>query len=276
LDDDEQPVIQDGQPVMEKVPVPWWECEEYVALAKAHHIFIGFKSAGDVIHQYKIVHNGDVRDTLTQKAQIESFLFNQQKPKQEWENKSGTMSQWIDVHNHSESMCGHYYSIWDIYKNTDAHGHFDVRFSLQVGFDDLLIFQAFELFPSCALGELELVIMCSPDALVWCSVDPKVSIPEYLECGNLNPYDVGQDSMEAQLNDLHRDKPQEGNDGKYSTFISTIYNAGNSITPITSDTYYDRRFIQAYQEGRCATNIFRIKGTNSYSYGFKDIKMIPH
>jgi hypothetical protein len=246
-------VIRDpitGEAVMEDAPLPWWEVDEYVALAKAHHIFIGFKSAGDVIHQYKIVHNGiDVRDTLTQKAQIESFLFNQQKPKQEWENKRGTMSQWTDVHNHSESMCGHYYSIWDIYKNTEPNGNFDVKFSLQIGFDDLLIFQAFELFPSCALGELELVIMCSPDALVWCNVDPRVSIPEYLECGNLNPYDRGQDSREDELNDLFKKAPEEVDGGdneedkKYTSFMSRIYNAANNITPLNSDTYYDRRFI---------------------------------
>jgi hypothetical protein len=36
----------------------WWEDPKLIALAKAHYIFIGFKSAGDVIHQYKITHNG--------------------------------------------------------------------------------------------------------------------------------------------------------------------------------------------------------------------------
>jgi hypothetical protein len=60
----------------------WFEDPKLVALAKAKFFFIGFKSAGDCIHQYKVVYNGrDVRDTLTQKAQIESYIFNATNPK---------------------------------------------------------------------------------------------------------------------------------------------------------------------------------------------------
>jgi hypothetical protein len=243
----------------------WWEDPKLVALAKAHYIFIGFKAAGDVIHQYKITHNGvDVRDTLTQKAQIESYLFNSTKPKPQWENKSGTMTQWEDVHNHNASVCGRYISYWDIKQNITAHNRLQIVFPVQIGFDDLLIFQAFDLFPSCAVGQLELVIMCSADALVWCCVDPTVTIPEYAERGNTNPYDVDSQELKDYL-------PYTDATSGLSASID-LYTAGHNITPFSTDCYYDRRFIQAYQWGRCATNIFKIKGTNpNFSYDFKDI-----
>jgi hypothetical protein len=36
-------------------------------------------------------------------------------------------------------------------------------------------------FPSCVLGNLKLIIRISPDALVWCSVDPQQSIKQMSE-----------------------------------------------------------------------------------------------
>jgi hypothetical protein len=53
--------------------------------------------------------------------------------------------------------------------------------------------------------------------------------------------------------------------------------ASKNLTPFDVDCYYDRRFTQVQQEGRCATNIFKVKGTNDlYSYDFKDIVILPH
>jgi hypothetical protein len=49
----------------------------------------------------------------------------------------------------------------------------DFQFTLTIGFDDILPFQAFTLYPNRALGDLSLVVRLSPNALVWCSVDPE-------------------------------------------------------------------------------------------------------
>jgi hypothetical protein len=49
------------------------------------------------------------------------------------------------------------------------------------GFDDLLPFQNFSDFPSCVLGDFKLYIRVSPDAFVWCSVNPQESIKQMAE-----------------------------------------------------------------------------------------------
>jgi hypothetical protein len=206
---------------------------------------------------------------MTPKAQIESFLFNAQKPKTEWENKANTMTVWEDAHNYDASVCGRYFSYYDLWHDMNEHSHIQFNFGVQIGFDDILCFEAFELFPSCALGQLELVITCSPDALVWCCVDPEVTIPEYLDRGNMNPLDKDATSLTEYLFDKDL--------GAGTSHYIDLRVASKNLTPFDVDCYYDRRFTQVQQEGRCATNIFKVKGTNDhYSYDFKDITILPH
>ncbi|GHU20153.1 hypothetical protein FACS189472_11010 [Alphaproteobacteria bacterium] len=160
------------------------------------------------------------------------------------------------------------------------NNHLHVKFPVTIGFDDLLVFQAFELFPSCALGTLELVIWVSADALVYCCVDPKVTIPECLERGNMNPYELQRTAVHEEYLKvgLARVDQEQG----HSTNLA-LYRAVNTLTPFNSDCYYDRRFTQARQPARVATNIFPIKGPApaaadaggiyGYSYSYRDIEI---
>jgi hypothetical protein len=112
-----------GLPFLEQgaAPPPWaanvpvdWTNPLWIAIAKATFIFFGYKAATDCIYMYRVVVNGvDVAGTTVQQAQIPSFLMNNGRPKSEWENKSGSMSLWEDVHNHDTSACGKYVSYYE-------------------------------------------------------------------------------------------------------------------------------------------------------------------
>jgi hypothetical protein len=47
---------------------------------------------------------------------------------------------------------------------------------VNINFDDLILFENMYEYPSSILGKLELKLKVSPDALVWCCVDPKKSL----------------------------------------------------------------------------------------------------
>jgi hypothetical protein len=67
--------------------------------------------------------------------------------------------------------------MWDLYQaKLSETNSIHINFPVIIGFDDLLPFQNFGDFPACVLGDLKLIIRVSPDALVWCSVDPEQSI----------------------------------------------------------------------------------------------------
>jgi hypothetical protein len=200
-------------------------------------------------------------------------LYNANKSKVEWENRAGSMTLWEDAHSHDASVCGRYLSYWDIHTMM-MNNHMHVLFSVTIGFDDLLVFQAFELFPSCALGTLELVIWVSADAMVYCCVDPKVTIPEYLERGNMNPREIDGD-REAHDRFLKEGLTDDEQKAGHSNNLF-LYRAVHDLMPFNSDCYYDRRFTQVRQPARVATNIFPIRanagyplprGLNGFSYG---------
>jgi hypothetical protein len=67
-----------------------------------------------------------------------------------------------------------------------------VNFPVIIGFDDLLPFQNFGDFPSCVLGDFKLILRVSPDALVWCSVDPYQSIKQMAEVNSFTQNKLGQ------------------------------------------------------------------------------------
>jgi hypothetical protein len=76
------------------------------------------------------------------------------KPKTDKDNKTNSFTLWDNAHNHNNSACGQYISMWDLYQaqltGTDS---IHVNFPVIIGFDDLLPFQNFGDFPSCVLGD---------------------------------------------------------------------------------------------------------------------------
>jgi hypothetical protein len=104
------------------------------------------------------------------------------KPKSDKENKANSFTLWEEAHAHNHSVCGQYLSMWDLYQaQLTGTNSIHVTFPVIVGFDDLLPFQNFGNFPSCVLGDFKLILRVSPDALVWCSVDPAQSMKQMVE-----------------------------------------------------------------------------------------------
>jgi hypothetical protein len=132
-------------------------------------------------------------------------------------------------------MCGKYFSYWDLYQASLTSRKLRVQFPVIIGFDDLLPFQNFTLFPSCVFGDLALVIRVSPDALVWCTCDPHNSILEQIE---IREFEVNN---EYQLVTTHP--------------ILDYKKLADSIRVVDTQFNYDKRFTQLNTKGRAASNL---------------------
>jgi hypothetical protein len=85
----------------------WTDWTTIPALVDISYFFVGFKNATYCIKYYRIVHKGrDIRPTIKDKVQIESYLYNVMKPKTDKENKANIFSLWEEVHAHNNSICG--------------------------------------------------------------------------------------------------------------------------------------------------------------------------
>jgi hypothetical protein len=226
---------------------PWSDNPEFVDLAKLQFFFIGYKNATDCINKITIRSNGvDITSTSTDKYYLKSYLFNSVKPKLEKTNKRNTFSLWEDVHNHNASMCGVYMSYWDLYQKQRAGSNkFTIQFPVQFNFDDIIHFQGFDMFPNFLFGSLDLVLQVTPDSLVWCCVDPAVSIKQLAESytyeaeEGLRPYTILA--------------------GGAWGVIRTLLNVANNLTPYANFAgTYDKCFIQAGSPGEIASNIIFI------------------
>jgi hypothetical protein len=213
----------------------WWNNNSmFEALAKMTYFFVGFKSATDIISSYKITNrNIDVGGTQTNNAQIESFLYNFMKAKTEKDNKRNTHSLWENVHSHNPSVCGRYFSLWDLHIAQQSGRKLHVEFPVIIGFDDFLPFQFFSLYPSSVFGELSLVIRVSPDAMVWCSVDPVSSILEQVDISSA---------------------PVATTTG-FTNPVLDLKKIATNISTKDRQHYYDKRFIQLNAPGVAATNV---------------------
>jgi hypothetical protein len=157
------------------------------------------------------------------------------KPQTEKQNKRNTYSLWEEVHKHNPSMCGRYFSLWDLHIAQLSGKKLHVEFPVIIGFDDFLPFQFFTLFPSAVFGDLAIVIRVSPDALVWCSCDPTYSLCEQVELRALPANNVYALGVPEPVFDFKR--------------------IAGGITTVGQQFYYDKRFIQLNAPGRAATNV---------------------
>jgi hypothetical protein len=161
-------------------------------------------------------------------------------------------SLWDEIHGHNNSFCGQYISMYDLYQaQLQGTNSIHVNFPVIIGFDDLLPFQNFSDFPSCVLGDFKLIIRVSPDALVWCTVDPWPSIKQLVEI-----YPFTEDGNKNIFN--------------YNQFA-------NLIDSSNQQSNYDHRFTQANSWGRAATNCasdITAIGATPTQAGFKGVDIL--
>jgi hypothetical protein len=167
---------------------------------------------------------------MQNKNAIESFLYNQMKPQIEKSNKHGSYSLWEDVARGDESVCGIYITYHDLQAQLNATNNIlHVTFPVTIGFDMLLPLQAFNLFPNCFFGNLNLIVKVSPNALVWSCTDP-------------SPYIADREMMTAT----------DMTDDQHALFGICARN----IMPWRSRYYWDHRFTQVRVDGRARCNVY--------------------
>jgi hypothetical protein len=156
--------------------------------------FIGFKNATDCIDSYRIQHNGvDIGATMQNRAQIESFLYNQMKGESEKKNKHSSYSLHEEILRADESICGVYLTYEQLAAQlSSTNNRVHVNFPVTIGFDMLLPLQGFNLFPNGLFGDLALIIKVTPNALVWACTDPKL----YIEKASLTTYNAAASNLQ--------------------------------------------------------------------------------
>ena len=139
-------------------------------------LFIGFKHNTDCLREYSIYHKGHlVNGTLQSNGARESFLYHSVRGQDDLEYHKGEHSIAEAVaHGDSASYCGVYVPLEDL--QSAGSGIFYETFSINIPYNDILPFQAFDAYPNAIFGMLELYFKFNKDALVYMQVDPAETI----------------------------------------------------------------------------------------------------
>ena len=135
--------------------------------------FIGFRDSNSAFRQIQLWVNGHSTGYNQQEAIREGFAYSSTKGQEEMTQRF-IHSLYEKVSNYSPQVCGTYFNFQDILSNnTNKH---DLEWDVNIPFDDLLIFQAVDLFPNFAIPNVELRVYLDPAGLVWCPIDPNVVV----------------------------------------------------------------------------------------------------
>ena len=133
-----------------------------------YKLFVGFKSSNQLFDRLEILHNNVNVGYQQNECIREGFLYSTVKPEAEKKRRRFVHSLWENISAYSQTHAGAYINL-NSFKN---NGRSEVEFDLNVPFDDLLAFQAFDLFPNGIIGDLSIRFQVSPAGLVWAVLDP--------------------------------------------------------------------------------------------------------
>ena len=144
-----------------------------------HYVFVGFKSSAQFIRQLQLLINDrpDLCDFLNPNILQESYAYLACSSETKRENKSGMYSLWEDVWKKSPFVCGNYIPLSEIRRNNGV-GTFRYKYSIPI--NDILAFQAIDMFPSSIMGTLKLIMSFQFLGAVWCPVSP-LAVDEQLD-----------------------------------------------------------------------------------------------
>ena len=135
-----------------------------------NYIFIGFKNAAEIISELQFWVDGKLISGYHQSEMIkETFAYNSIRPKDSKNNAAHAHSLWESVCCMSPNVAGVYVPLIAFQNNVTVPVHME----LNIPFTDLLALQAWRLYPNRILGEVEIEVKFSLDALVWCQLQPK-------------------------------------------------------------------------------------------------------
>ena len=142
-------------------------------------LFVGFKSSNQLLDQLQIYSNNVSTGYQQNECCREGFCYSTIKPYSEKKTRKYTHSLYENVSDYSQSVCGTYV---DLNTLMDGQKH-DVEFEMNLPFEDMLAFQAFDLYPNRIVGDIEIRFYVKPVGLVYCQVDPRKikEVKEFME-----------------------------------------------------------------------------------------------
>ena len=142
-------------------------------------LFVGFKSSNQLLDQLQIYSNNVSTGYQQNECCREGYCYSTIKPYSEKKTRKYTHSLYENVSDDSQSVCGTYIDLSDF---RDGQKH-DVEFEMNLPFEDILAFQAFDLYPNRVVGDIEIRFYVKPVGLVYCQVDPRTikEVKEYME-----------------------------------------------------------------------------------------------
>ena len=136
-----------------------------------HHLFKGFlgwRDSNSAFRQIQLWVNGHSTGYNQQEGIREGFAYSSTKGQEEMTQRF-IHSLYEKVSSYSPQVCGTYFN-FDDFKDGNPH---DIEWDINIPFDDLLLFQAMDLFPNFAIPNVELRVYIDPAGLVWCPVNPQ-------------------------------------------------------------------------------------------------------
>ncbi|KAA6392220.1 MAG: hypothetical protein EZS28_012251 [Streblomastix strix] len=149
-------------------------------------LFIGLKSASQVIKEYIIYHRGRIIDGALQNySTTEQFVYNTVNPRSEKNNRKHIHSLYENIQKYDTSACGTYLTIKEIgeaikdYVSIPYTLPIRFRFRLSIPLDDILVFNGFTDHPNSLFGDLKIKFKINLNAFVFAQVNPIISMAKY-------------------------------------------------------------------------------------------------
>ncbi|KAA6403820.1 MAG: hypothetical protein EZS28_000655 [Streblomastix strix] len=163
-------------------------------------LFIGLKSASQVITEYTIYHRGRTIDgTLQNDSTTEQFVYNTVKPRSEKNNRKHIHSLNENIHKNEISVCDTYVTIREIGEAIKGQVSIPyimpIRFRLSIPLDDILVFSGFTDYPNSLFGDLKIKFKINPNAFVFAQMNPLISIAKYYTMNKINLLASGPEKL---------------------------------------------------------------------------------
>lgn len=141
---------------------------------KGCKIFVGLKHSSECIREYKVYHKGRIVDGASQdNATVEGFIYNTYKTEETIMNRKGCHTIWKSAHkDDASSICGTYVSLYDLLQAQKNGGKLTIPFTFTIPFNDIVVFNMFNLYHNAIFGQLELLFKFNPQALVYVQSEP--------------------------------------------------------------------------------------------------------
>ncbi|KAA6391916.1 MAG: hypothetical protein EZS28_012557 [Streblomastix strix] len=163
-------------------------------------LFIGLKSASQVIREDTIYHKGCTIDgTLQNDSTTEQFIYNIVQPRSEKNNRKHIHSLYENIHKYDTSACGTYITIKEIEEaikdQVSIPCSMPIRFRLSIPLDVIIVFSGFTDYLNLLFGDLKIKFKINPNAFVFAQVNPINSMAKYYTMNKTDLMASGPDKL---------------------------------------------------------------------------------